>query len=144
MSSSSPTSTPPRTASVGGSSATSTRWSRPSASGRSSRAIAGRSTAGSRSSADGRRRRLPGRALATKGMRELDDGVAQFTADTGATAEEAKAARAAINEMSSRNLQPVKEIGAALAKVRTDMGLTGKEAEQTTEAFLHFATATGQ
>lgn len=85
-----------------------------------------------------------GAALATKGMLELDDAVAQFQADTGATAEEAKAARVAINEMSSRNLQPVKEIGAALAKVRTDMGLTGKEAEDTTEAFLHFAEATGQ
>lgn len=83
-----------------------------------------------------------GAAIATKGMVELDDVTQQFTADTGASADEANRARKAINEMAGRNLQPMREIGGALGKVHTDLGLVGDQAEDTTEDFLHFARVT--
>lgn len=85
-----------------------------------------------------------GAAVATKGLIELDNITAQFAADTGATAEEAKQAGSAINAMAGRNIQPMEEIGRALSKVHTDLGLTGKEAEKTTEQFLRFGRATKQ
>lgn len=83
-------------------------------------------------------------ALATAGTLALDKVVADFRAETGATADEADRAGDAINEMSRRNIQPVSEIGAALTKVHTDMGLVGEEAETTTQRFLRFARATKQ
>lgn len=83
-----------------------------------------------------------GAAIATRGMVELDDAVAEFTADTGASAEEAEHARKSINAMSSRNVQPVKEIGEALSRVHTNLGLTGDAADATTEQFLAFARVT--
>lgn len=83
-------------------------------------------------------------AFATKGVVELDSVVADFTADTGASADEAGRAGKAINAMAGRNIQPVREIGAALSKVHTDLGLVGEEAEQTTQRFLTFARATKQ
>jgi hypothetical protein len=85
-----------------------------------------------------------GAAIALKGITALDDITAKFAADTGATAEEAKAAGKAINAMGGRNLQSLSEIGDALTVVHTDMGLTGKAAEDTTEKFLKYATATNQ
>lgn len=83
-------------------------------------------------------------AVAAKGAIELQNAQAQYTAETGATADEAARAGKAINEMSGRNLQGIKEIGATLTKVRTDLRLTGPEAEAMTERFLKFAHATGQ
>lgn len=82
--------------------------------------------------------------IATKGLIELNQVQAEFQAETGATAEEAAAAGKAINEMAGRNLQPMQEIGKALTKVHTDLGLTGEAAVKTTEQFLKFAEATGQ
>ena len=46
--------------------------------------------------------------------------------------------------MAGRNLQSIAEIGTTLAKVRTDLGLTGEVAERETERFLRYAEATGQ
>jgi len=83
-------------------------------------------------------------AIATVGLRELDEVTSEFRRETGATAEEAERAGKAINAMAGRNLQGMKEIGRTLSKVRTDMGLTGEAAEKTTEQFLKFAEATGQ
>lgn len=85
-----------------------------------------------------------GAAIATKGMVELEEATADFRSETGATEEEAKAAGKAILDMSSRNIQPIREIGKVLGLVHTEMGLTGKEAEATAEAFLHFARVTGR
>lgn len=82
--------------------------------------------------------------FATKGILELENVTADFRAETGATADEARAAGEAINEMAGRNLQPMAEIGDALAKVHTDLGQTGEAAEATAENFLHFARVTGQ
>lgn len=83
-------------------------------------------------------------AIAAKGAIELQNVQADFTAETGATAAEAERAGKAINAMSGRNMQGIKEIGGALTKVHTDMGLVGDEAERTTERFLKFARATNQ
>lgn len=85
-----------------------------------------------------------GFAIATKGIIELDNATASLQAEAGLTAEEAKRARDAILDMSSRNIQPLEEIGRALTKVHTDLGLTGDEANKTTEAFLRYARATKQ
>jgi hypothetical protein len=82
--------------------------------------------------------------IATKGALELEDQVAAFRAETGASAAEAERAGKAINGMSSRNIQPMKEIGQALINVHTQMGLTGDEAERTTQDFLTFGRATRQ
>lgn len=83
-------------------------------------------------------------ALATKGAAELDNAQAKLQATTGMTAEEAKKAGEAINAMAGRNLQSIEEIGDVLGKTITDLGLTGEAANQTSEQFLRFATATGQ
>jgi hypothetical protein len=85
-----------------------------------------------------------GFGAATKGALELEDVTARFQASTGATAEAAKKAGAAINAMSGRNIQPIGEIGDAMSKVYTDLGLTGDAATKTTEQFLKFGRATGQ
>lgn len=77
-------------------------------------------------------------------LQALDRATADFRQETGATAEEAKRAGQAINDMAGRNLQPIEEIGATLSKVHTDLGLTGEAAEQTAEKFLRFAQASGQ
>lgn len=82
--------------------------------------------------------------LATKGLVELDGIQAKFAADTGASAKEARDARDAILEMSSRNIQPMRDIGAVLTKVHTDLGLAGDQAEDAAERFLVFARATSQ
>lgn len=75
---------------------------------------------------------------------QLDRAVADFTATTGASAEEAEAARIAINRMAGQSLQPITEIGDVLTIVRKDWQLTGEEAERATERVLRFAQATGQ
>src|SRR5689334_2105581 len=54
-------------------------------------------------------------AIATKGVVELDNVVADFRRETGATAEEAAAAGKAINAMAGRNIQPLEEVGRTLA-----------------------------
>jgi len=85
-----------------------------------------------------------GAAIATRGLVELDDAVAQFTADTGASKVEADAAGKAILAMSAKNIQPIKEIGATLGAVVNALGLTGDAAAAMTQTFLTFARATGQ
>lgn len=83
-------------------------------------------------------------AIAGKGLLELQGITADFTAATGASADEAKRAGEAINEMGGRNLQPLREIGDTLTVVHTDLGLVGVAAEKTTEKFLKYGTATKQ
>lgn len=85
-----------------------------------------------------------GLGLATKGMLDLQNVTADFRAETGATADEADRAEKAINAMSGRNIQPITEIGAALTKVHTDMGVIGDEAVSLTQQFLTFGRATKQ
>jgi hypothetical protein len=75
---------------------------------------------------------------------ELDAATRQLQADTGMTADEAKRAETAIAGMYKNNLQGFDAIGAAMAKVHNDLGLTGAAADAATEKFLKFSTATGQ
>lgn len=81
-------------------------------------------------------------AIATAGMHELEDATADYRTETGATEEQAREAGKAILEMSSRNVQPIREIGKVLGLVHTDLGLVGEEADATAERFLHFARVT--
>src|SRR3990172_5042424 len=85
-----------------------------------------------------------GLALATKGVMELENVTADFTAQTGLAGEEAKKAGQAINEMAGSNMQPMAEIGEALGVVHTDLGETGDAAEDTALSFLKFGRATKQ
>lgn len=85
-----------------------------------------------------------GIGIATRGLLELENVTADFAAATGASADEADRAGKAINAMAGRNIQPLGEVGAALTKVYTDLGLTGDAAEQVTQQFLTFARATKQ
>jgi hypothetical protein len=82
--------------------------------------------------------------LATRGVVQLDDITAKYTASTGASADEAERARSSILRMSRDNLQPMGEIGDALAKVHTDMNLTGGAADDTALRFLKFSRVTGE
>lgn len=85
-----------------------------------------------------------GFGIAAKGVLELERVVADFQAETGATADEAERAGKAINAMAGRNIQPLEEVGRALTKVHTDLGLAGDEAAAITEKFLKFGRATRQ
>lgn len=82
--------------------------------------------------------------IAIKGMLELQHIVADFRAETGATAEEADRAGKAILAMSGHNIQPMDEIAKSLTKVYAELHLTGDEAAATTQKFLTFGRATGQ
>lgn len=83
-------------------------------------------------------------AVATRGAVQMEQAQADFQAETGASAEEAKRFGQAVNDMSARNVQSLEEIVAAGTKVRTDLGLTGDEADRTTQSFLAYARATRQ
>ena len=78
------------------------------------------------------------------GANQLDAATRQLQADTGMTADEAKRAQGALASMYRDNLQGFDAIGAAMAKVHNDLGLTGDAADAATEKFLRFSTATGQ
>lgn len=82
-------------------------------------------------------------ASATKGALELDAAMSKLQADTGMTADEAKAAQTAMAGLFKDNLQSFEQIGAAMSKVYTDLGLTGEAATQATAEILKFSTATG-
>jgi hypothetical protein len=78
------------------------------------------------------------------GANQLDAATRQLQADTGMTADEAKRAQGALAGMYRDNLQGFDAIGAAMAKVHNDLGLTGDAADAATEKFLKFSTATKQ
>jgi len=82
--------------------------------------------------------------IALVGANELDAATRQLQADTGMTAAEAKKAEHALAGMYRNNLQGFDAIGAAMAKVHSDLGLTGEAADALTAQFLKFGTATGQ
>ncbi|HSW41750.1 MAG TPA: phage tail tape measure protein, partial [Patescibacteria group bacterium] len=82
--------------------------------------------------------------IAAKGGAELTQTVAQFRAQTGATAEEAEAAQASISRLYQGNIEGFAQLGATLAAVRTNLGLTGAEGEAAAGRILDFARVTGQ
>ena len=64
------------------------------------------------------------------GANELDASMRQLQADTGMTADEAKAASHALAGMYGDNLQGFDEIGQTMAKVHNDLGLIGRGGRQ--------------
>lgn len=87
---------------------------------------------------------VAGMTVMTHGAVEMQNAQASFRAETGASAEEAKAWSKDVNAAAASNIQSFDEIAAASTKVRTDLGLTGDEAADMTQKFLTFARATGQ
>jgi len=83
-------------------------------------------------------------STAAQGAAELNTAMAEFGATTGATQEEIASAQSAATDLYKTNLQSFEEIGSTLSVLRTDLGLTQDEANQTAGAFLSFATATKQ
>lgn len=78
------------------------------------------------------------------GANELDAATRQLQADTGMTADEARDAEHALAGMFKNNLQGFEEIGAVMAVVHNELGLTGDAANTASEKFLKFGEATGQ
>ncbi len=82
--------------------------------------------------------------VALSGANQLDAATRQLQADTGMTATEAARAEHAMAGMYRGNLQGFDQIGAAMARVHNDLGLSGAAADAATAKFLKFGTATGQ
>lgn len=82
--------------------------------------------------------------IAAKGGAELTETVAKYRAETGATAEEAEAAQASIGKLYRNNIAGFETLGAVLASVKTNLGLTGAEGEKAAQRILDFAKVTGQ
>lgn len=82
--------------------------------------------------------------IAAKGGAELTEAVAAYRAETGATAEEAEAAQASIGKLYRNNVAGFETLGAVLAAVKTNLGLTGAEGEEAAQRILDYAKVTGQ
>ena len=82
--------------------------------------------------------------VAAAGGAALTETMARYRAETGATAEEAEAAQASIARLYRDNLVGFADLGAALAAVKTNLGLTGAEGEAAAQRLLEFARVTGQ
>lgn len=83
-------------------------------------------------------------AAGTTQLVALDTAMANFRAETGATEDEVKSAADSVLEFSRNNLQGIDEIARAQAALRTDLGLSQEAAEDATQSFLDYATATNQ
>ena len=82
--------------------------------------------------------------IAAKGGAELTEAVAKYRAETGATAAEAEAAQASIGKLYKNNVAGFETLGAVLASVKTNLGLTGAAGEKAAQRILDFAKVTGQ
>ncbi|MEK6720532.1 MAG: phage tail tape measure protein [Chloroflexota bacterium] len=82
--------------------------------------------------------------IASKGGAQLTEAVAAYRAETGATAEEAEIAQASIGKLYRNNVAGFEALGAVLAAVKTNLGLTGAEGEKAAQRILDFAKVTGQ
>lgn len=82
--------------------------------------------------------------VAAKGGAELTETVAKYRAETGATAAEAEVAQASISKLYRNNVAGFETLGAVLASVKTNLGLTGEEGEKAAQRILDFAKVTGQ
>lgn len=85
-----------------------------------------------------------GFAIATQQGAELDAKAQQLIADTGLVGGAADQAKGQLAGLYRDNLQGFGEIGDALGKVYTDLGLTGDAAKTAAQAALSYATATKQ
>lgn len=75
---------------------------------------------------------------------ELTDTIANYRAETGATAEEAQQAKGIIDDLYRSGTDGFTALGDALAIVHNDMGLVGEDAKTALELSRAFARATGQ
>ncbi len=82
--------------------------------------------------------------IAARGGAELTETVAKYRAATGATAEEAEAAQASIAKLYKNNVAGFEMLGAVLASVKTNLGLTGAAGEKAAQRILDYAKVTGQ
>lgn len=82
--------------------------------------------------------------VAAKGGAELTETVAKYRAETGATAQEAQAAQASIGKLYRNNVEGFETLGALLASVKTNLGLTGAEGEAAADRLTKYAKVTGQ
>lgn len=82
--------------------------------------------------------------IATKGALELQGVMDRYQADTGATAEEARAAGKVINKVAGDNRLSLQSVADAAAKVRTDLGAVGEEADVLTGKFARYGRVTKQ
>lgn len=80
----------------------------------------------------------------TAHLLEMDNALAKFRSDTGASASEVKSAQGAIEGAYRQTLTSVDELSQTLAKLRTDMGLSQDEANALLTPFTKFAQITGQ
>lgn len=85
-----------------------------------------------------------GFAAAARGAGQLADVQADLQAQTGASADEAHAMAQAVNGIAGATRQSLPVVSAAMAKVRSDLGLTGEAANAVTAAFVDYARVTGQ
>lgn len=82
--------------------------------------------------------------VAAKGGAALTETVAKYRAETGATAQEAQAAQASIGKLYRNNVEGFETLGALLASVKTNLGLTGAEGEAAADRLTKYAKVTGQ
>lgn len=82
--------------------------------------------------------------IATKGALELEDVQARITAETGASADEAKKAAKAINSIAGDERTSLDAVADASIAVRRNLGAVGDEANDLTRDFVRFARVTKQ
>lgn len=82
--------------------------------------------------------------VATKGALEMEDAMARYRAETGATAEEAKRAIGAVNRIAGDQQQALETVADTAIRVKRDLGATGEEADRLTEHFTKLARVTKQ
>lgn len=82
--------------------------------------------------------------IAAKGAADLDAASSKLIADTGLVGDAAVQAKEQLASLYRDNLQGFEQIGTVLAKIHTDMGVTGDAAKALAQDFLNFADATGQ
>lgn len=82
--------------------------------------------------------------IATKGALELQNAIADFQAQTGASAEESKAAGKVINKVAGQERTSLDLVTAAAIAIRQNLGATGPAADKLLAQFVRFARVTKQ
>jgi hypothetical protein len=83
-------------------------------------------------------------AIASAGALKLTEIQARFQAETGASADEAKAAAKIINTTAGRERADLNEVADAAISIRQNLGATGDEADHLTERFTRYGRITKQ
>lgn len=83
-------------------------------------------------------------ATASKGGAELAAAMADYTAATGASAEEAAIAEKAVGRLYKNNTQGMGDLARILAEVKTNLNLTGAEGEAAADRIAKYEKVTGR